>query len=60
MYKVVSSFKDKDGHFYNEGDLYPVAGVKKPSAERIKVLLSTNNAYDKVFIKKITQPKTDK
>lgn len=57
MYKVIRNFKDKDGRFYNEGDPYPIEGVKKPTAARIKMLSSAGNSYNQMFIQKIQAPK---
>ena len=44
MYKVINFFKDgqDNGHSYKVGDIYPRDGLK-PSAERVKALLSKNN-----------------
>ncbi|MFD4491659.1 hypothetical protein [Lysinibacillus fusiformis] len=57
MYKVVRDFKDKDGRFYREGDVFPAPDASKQTAARLKVLSSTNNSYGKVFIKKNEAPK---
>ncbi|MDM5245756.1 termination factor Rho [Lysinibacillus sp. G4S2] len=57
MYKVVLDFKDKDGRFYREGDIFPAPDASKQTAARIKVLSSTNNLYGQVFIKKNETPK---
>lgn len=57
MYKVIRNFKDKDGHFYKEGDPYPAEGAKKQTAARIKTLSSIGNSYNQIFIQKTQVPK---
>ncbi len=57
MYKVVRDFKDKDGRFYREGDVFPAPEASKQTAARLKVLSSTNNSYGQIFIKKNEAPK---
>lgn len=57
MYKVVRDFKDKDGRFYREGDVFPASDAGKQTAARLKLLSSTNNSYGQVFIKKNEAPK---
>ncbi|TQR26847.1 termination factor Rho [Lysinibacillus sphaericus] len=57
MYKVVRNFKDKDGRFYREGDVFPAPDARKQTATRLKVLSSTNNSYGQIFIKKNEVPK---
>lgn len=57
MYKVVRDFKDKDGRFYREGDVYPAPDARKQTTARLKILSSTNNSYGQIFIKKNEAPK---
>lgn len=47
MYKVLETFKDKDGKIYEIGEKYA-----NDDKERLKVLSSTDNAYNRPFIKK--------
>lgn len=57
MYKVVRDFKDKDGRFYREGDVYPAPDARKQTTARLKILSSTGNSYNQIFIQKIQAPK---
>lgn len=47
MYKVIEKFIDRDGKIYEVGEIY-----KSDDKERIKLLSSTDNAYNRPFIKK--------
>lgn len=53
MFTVIRKFKDKDGRIYSIGDHFPHADAKKPTNARIKVLSSTGNKYNKIYIEKI-------
>lgn len=55
MYEVVRGFQDKDGHFYRVGDTFPHAEAKKnvATANRIKTLSTTDNAYGEIYIKEV-------
>jgi len=52
MHEVIRNFKDQDGSIYNVGDAYPNSKAKKPTNARIKVLSSTNNKYNQIYIVK--------
>lgn len=47
MYKVLESFKDRDGKIYNVGDEYV-----NYDKEAIKRLSTKENKYERAFIKK--------
>ena len=59
MYKVINFFKDgqDNGHSYKVGDVYPRAGLK-PSAERVKALLSKNNKRGVPMIVEVEEVET--
>lgn len=52
MYKVISDFRDKDRTDYKVGDVYPAEGKQLPTKERLNVLSTNKNAYQRVFIEK--------
>lgn len=60
MFKTVRKFKDKDGRIYDVGDVYPHTDAKKPTNARIKVLYSTKNKYNQIYIEQIEEEKADK
>lgn len=53
-YKVVRRFKDKDGHIYDVGDVYPYEGVKV-TKKRIAELAEGKNKYGKVYIEEVEE-----
>lgn len=55
-YKVVRRFKDTkhNGHIYEVGDEYPLAG-KKSTKARLEELSTTANKYNVVFIEPSTK-----
>lgn len=59
MYKVIAYFTDgqDNNHPYHVGDTYPREGVK-PSAERIKLLLSMNNKRERPLIVEVEEVET--
>ena len=59
MYKVIAYFTDgqDNGQPYHVGDTYPREGVK-PSAERIKYLLSKNNKRERPLIVEVEEVET--
>lgn len=53
MFTVIRKFKDKDGRIYEPGDHFPHVNAKKPTNARFKVLSSTGNKYNQIYIEKI-------
>lgn len=55
-YEVLKYFEDAHDkeHPYNAGDIYPRRGLK-PTAERIKELMTSQNRRKEPFIKRIEE-----
>ena len=52
-FKVLNKFKDKDGHLYQAGDVYPAEGKKAPAKKRVEELSQKHPKYKKVFITEV-------
>ena len=56
MYEVVRAFRDSKNneHFYEVGDMYPVANYK-PTKARIEELVKGTNKNGNVYLKEVTE-----
>lgn len=54
-FKVLNKFKDKDGHLYQAGDVYPAEGKKAPAKKRVEELSQKHPKYKKVFIQEVKE-----